>query len=163
MERKDVIAQLVDNGATVVKGVKVKNVTVTPMEEWVRLGLTLDKPIKGYQKQDDESWQEGESNVVFVSAYTIAALLKECDETAFAANTLLENPNSFSVILSRAIIDIVQERVEEGTEYKNPFNVNSNTITEIKHDTIINHVVKLELSEFGLNKLDKLADKMMGF
>lgn len=163
METREIIAQMVDNGAEVVKGVKVKNVTVTPMEEWVRLGLTLDKPVKAYQKQTDNSWKEGESNIVFVSAYTIAALLKECDETAFAANILLENPNSFSVILSRAIIDIVQEKVEEGTEYKNPFNTNSNTITEIKHDTIINHVVKLKLSAFGLDKLDKLADKMMGF
>lgn len=162
METKEIVGQLVDKGAKVVKDVKVKNVTITPMEDWIRLGLTIDKPVKAYQQQEDGSWKEGESNVVFVSAYTIAALMKDCDETAFAANTLLENPSSFSVILSRAKIDIVQEHVEEGTEYKNPFN-NSNNISEINHNTYINHVVKLELSEFGLNKLDKLADKMMGF
>ena len=163
METKEIVAQLVDKGAKLIKGVTIKSVTVTPMEEWVRLGLTINTPIKGYRENEEHIWEEGETTLVFASAYTITALMKECDDTAFAANMLLENPTSFAVILSRAKIDILQEHVEAGTEYRNPFSGENASISEIKHDTYINHVVGLNLSEFGLNKIDKLADKMMGF
>ena len=34
--------------------------------------------------------------------------------------------------------------------------------TVFEHDTIINHVVSIEVSKFGEKALDKLMDKMLG-
>lgn len=162
MEKKEVIAQLMNEGATPVKNLKVKNVTVTPMENYVRLALTLDKPVKGFVSDDDgATYHEGETNVIFISMYTVASLLKDDDDAAFAVNHLLENTNSMSVILSRATINILQQTVAKGEAYKNPWSENAED-TVFDHDTIINHLIDIKLSDMAVRKLDKIADSLLG-
>lgn len=162
MEKKEIIAKLLNNGGKSVKDLKVKNVTVTRCENYVRLGITLDKPVAGMVTKDNGvTYEEGETNVIFVSLYSITSLLKDDDNAAFAANTLVEHPDSMSVVLSRATIDIIQEVVEAGTEYKNPWS-NSAEATVFDHKTIITHVVNITLSTFAISKLDRLADKLLG-
>lgn len=162
MERNEVIAELLKNGATKVNGLKVKNVTVTRCENYVRLALTVDKPVKGMVSKDNGvTYEEGETKVIFVSLYSITSLLKDDDDAAFAANHLVENPDAMSVILSRATIDIMQEVVEAGTEYVNPWSSNANA-TIFNHKTIITHVVNVKLSDFGIRKLDRIADSLLG-
>ena len=158
----EIIARLVKNGAKEVKNVTVKNVTVTPMNEYVRLGLTLDKEVDGYKAEDDGTYTPSKVKVIFVSAFTIAALLKEDDNAAFAANHLLKHPDALAMILSRAQINILQQPVKAGEEYKNPFNDNAD-VTAFDHDVIINHITEIKLSDFGMKRLDKLADMMLGF
>lgn len=161
MEKKEVITELLKNGGTKVENLKIKNVTVTHLENYVRLGLTLDKPVKGYVTKDQGvTYEEGETNVIFVSVYSIGSLLKDDEDAAFAANRLIEQPEGMELILSRATIDIIQEPVSSGEEYKNPWSDNA-TATVFDHDTIINHVIRLELSKFGLKQIDKLADKLV--
>ena len=99
--------------------------------------------------------------VIFVSAFTITALLKEDDNAAFAANHLLKHPDALGMILSRATINVIQQPVKAGEEYKNPFN-NADSTT-FDHDTIINHITNIQLSDFGMKRLDRLADMMLGF
>lgn len=162
METKEIVAELLKNGATKVNDVKVKNVTVTRCENYVRLGITLNKPVKGMVTKDNGvTYEEGETNVIFVSLYSITSLLKDDDDAAFAANHLVEHPDSMSVVLSRATLDIVQEVVKKGTEYRNPWSSEAK-VTVFDHDTIITHVVSIKLSDFGIRKLDKLADSLLG-
>ena len=163
MEKREIINNLLKNGANEVKGLKVKNVTVNVLETYTRLGLTLDKPVKGYVAKEDGTFEPGETNVIFISSFAVASILKDNDECAFAANHLVEHPEALNVILSRAKIDIIQEPVTAGTEYKNPWSSNQDNATVFDHDTIINHLTSIELSEFSLKKLDKLADMMLGF
>lgn len=163
MEKKDVIAQLLKQGAKQVKNLTVKNVTVTPQQEYTRLGLSLDKEVRGYRDNGDGTYEEGNVNVIFVSAFSVGSILKDNDEAAFAANHLMSHPDGLGIILSRATIDIIQEDVKAGTEYKNPFASDDTKSTVFDHDAIINHVVGINLSDFGKTRLDKLADKMMGF
>lgn len=163
MEKKDVIAQLLKTGAKQVKNLVVKNVTVSPQQEYIRLGITLDKEVQGYRVDENGTYVESPVNVIFVSAYSIGSLLRDNDEAAFAANHLMSHPDGLGIVLSRAKIDIVQEVVISGTEYRNPFASNDSKTTVFDHDTIINHVVNIELSDFGKTRLEKLADKMMGF
>lgn len=162
MERKDVIAQLLKSGATSVKNLTIKNVTVSPQQEYVRLGLTIDKEVQGY-RENNGIYEETPVNVIFVSAFTIASLLKEDDNAAFAANHLLKHPDALGMILSRAKIDIIQEKVPAGTDYKNPFASEDSATTMFDHDAIINHVTSLTIGEFGNKRLERLADLMMGF
>ena len=162
MEKKEIINDLLKNGAKSVNGLKVKNVTVTILENYTRLGLTLDKPVEGYVAKEDGTFEKGETSVIFVSAFAIASVLKDSDDTAFAANHLVEYPEAMNVILSRATIDIIQEPVVSGQEYRNPWSSNGDA-TVFEHDTIINHLTGIKLSEFGMKKLDRLADAMLGF
>lgn len=162
MKNEEIIAQLIKEGAKEVKNVIVKNVTVTPMNEYVRLGLTLDKEVDGYKAEDDGTYTPSKVKVIFVSAFTIAALLKEDDDAAFAANHLLKHPDALAMIMSRAQINILQQSVKAGEEYKNPFSDNAD-VTAFDHDVIINHITNIKLSDFGIKRLDRLADMMLGF
>ena len=163
MEKREIINKLLKDGAKEVKNLKIKNVTVTTLENYTRLGLTLDKPVEGYIAKADGSFEKGETNIIFVSAFAIASVLKDNDDTAFAANHLVENPQAMNVILSRATIDIIQEPVASGQEYRNPWSNNEDNATVFTHDTIINHLTSIKLSDFGIKKLDTLADKLLGF
>ena len=162
MDKKEVVKKLIEAGGESVKNLKVKNVTVTPCENYVRLGITLDKPVNGMVTKDNVTYTEGEVNVIFVSMFSIASILKDNDDVAFAVNYLLKNPESMSVVLSRAVIDIIQERVAEGVEYKNPWSESSDS-TVFKHSTIVNHITDIKLSDFAIRKVDKLADHLLGF
>ena len=162
MEKKEVIAELLKNGGVQVKDLKVKNVTVTRCENYVRLGITLDKPVKGMVTKDNGvTYEEGETNVIFVSLYSITSLLKDDDDAAFAANHLVEHPDGMGIVLSRATLNIIQETVEAGTEYKNPWSTNAEA-TVFDHKTIITHVIDVTLSDFAIRKLDRLADSLLG-
>lgn len=162
MEKKEIIAELLKNGGKSVKDLKVKNVTVTRCENYVRLGITLDKPVAGMVTKDNgATYEEGETNVIFVSLYSITSLLKDDDNAAFAANHLVEHPDSMSIVLSRATLNIVQETVEAGAEYKNPWSTNAEA-TVFDHKTIITHVTDVVLSDFAIRKLDRLADSLLG-
>lgn len=163
MEKREIINNLLKNGAKEVKSLKIKNVTVTILENYTRLGLILDKSVEGYVAKDNDTFEKGETNVIFVSAFAIASVLKDNDDTAFAANHLVENPQAMNVLLSRATIDIIQEPVTSGQEYRNPWSTNEDKATVFDHDTIINHLTNIKLSDFGMKKLDTLADKMLGF
>ena len=163
MEKREIINNLLKNGSKEVKNLKIKNVTVTILENYTRLGLTLDKSVEGYVAKEDGTFEKGETNVIFVSAFAIASVLKDSDDTAFAANHLVENPQAMNVLLSRASIDIIQEPVAAGQEYRNPWSNNEDNATVFTHDTIINHLTSIKLSDFGMKKLDTLADKLLGF
>ena len=161
MERKEIVANLIRNGATMVKDITVKNVTVTPMEQYVRLGLTLDQEVDGFIAKEDGTYEKGKVKIIFVSAFSVASILKEENDAAFAANHLLQHPESMCVILSRAKINIVQQTVAENEEYVNPWSENSEPTT-FDHEVIINHLADVKLSDFAIRRLDKLADAMMG-
>lgn len=162
MEKKEIIAELLKNGGKSVKNLKVKNVTVTHCENYVRLGITLDKPVTGMITKDNGvTYEEGETNIIFVSLYSITSLLKDNDDAAFAANHLVEHPEAMNIVLSRASLDVIQEIVEAGVEYKNPWSTNAEA-TVFDHKTIITHVTDVTLSEFAIRKLDKLADSLLG-
>lgn len=162
MEKKEIIAELLKTGGKSVKDLKVKNVTVTRCENYVRLGITLDKPVMGMVTKDNGvTYEEGETNVIFVSLYSIISLLKDNDDAAFAANHLVEHPEAMSVVLSRASLNIIQETVEAGTEYKNPWSTNAEA-TVFDHKIIITHVTDVTLSDFAIRKLDRLADGLLG-
>lgn len=163
MEKKEVIAQLLKNGSKMVKDLQIKNVTVAPQENYVRLGLTLNTTVDGMVTKDNGvTYEKGETKVIFVSLFSIISLLKDDDDVAFAANHLTQHPEAMNVILSRAKINIIQEPVVAGQEYKNPWSDNTEA-TVFDHDIIINHVVELKLSEFAVRKLDSLANALLGF
>lgn len=160
MDVKEFIVTTVKNGGNTAKAV-VRNVNVTTFENYVRLGLTLDKPIKGYVAQEDGTYKLDETKVVFISLYSVTAIMKQKDDISFVANHLLSNPQAAQVLLSNAKIDLVQQPVKAGETYVNPFS-ESGAETVFEHDTIINHLVDFSLTDRAMVLVDKLALSLMG-
>lgn len=164
MEVKEVVKTLLASGAKKVTDVKVTNVTVKALDTYVRVALTLDKKVEGYVlNETDGTYSTGEVKVIFVSLYSLLSMLKQDEETAFAANHVANHPETIALILSGARIDIIQQPVVAGEEYRNPWSDRDDVeATVFEHDTILNHVVSIEVSKFGEKALDKLMDKMLG-
>jgi hypothetical protein len=161
MEKKNVVEQLLKQGSKLVKNLTVKNVKVTPKENYIRVCLTLDKPVKGYNADDDGNYTLGETKFVYVSLFSIAAIIRDNDDASFTVNRIIEKPSSVEVLLNGAHVDIIQQPVKAGEEYANPWSEND-TVQVFDHDTLINHVVNITFNQRSVSLLGKLAESMLG-
>lgn len=157
---KEAVSTLLKNGAKRVDNITVNNVTVRELESYTRVALTLKDNVHGYIQKEDRSYEEGETNVIFVSLFSITSVLKENDDAAFAVNEILENPKSLQVLLSHATISILQEQVTAGEVRVNPFTgVEDENVLD--HNSIFNHVVSIKFGKMGELGLNKMMDKML--
>lgn len=161
MEKKEVISELLKNGAKLVKGINIKAIKIADKDTYTRLTLSIDKPVKGYVADDSGEFHEDDVKYIFVSMFTILSLLRDDDDASFAVNHLTTRPEAMQVLLANAEIDVIQEPVTSGQEYTNPFS-SSDTKVVFDHDTYINHAVSIKLSEKAKKMLEKLAESMVG-
>lgn len=159
---KQVVAELIAAGNKKIAGIRVRSAKVTEKDNYVMVSLSLDKAIPGYVANEEGVFEKSETVTVFASSYSIASVLKESDETAWAANQLVANPKGLEVILASSRIDIIQEEVSGDELYKNPFSNSSAEGVALGHDTIINHVIKIELCAQAKKMLNMMAMSMMG-
>lgn len=159
---KQVVAELLAKGCNKIAGLRVRSSIVTPKDNYVMVSLSLECGIPGYVSDTDGVFTKGETATVFASSYSIASVLKDSDETAWAANQLIQNPKGLEVILAGSKIDIVQEEVAADEIYKNPFASSDSEGAALGHDTIINHIVKIEICPKAKQMLNMLAMNMMG-
>lgn len=159
---KQVVAELLAKGCNKIAGIRVRSSIVTPKDNYVMVSLSLERGIPGYVSDGEGVFTKGETATVFASSYSIASVLKDNDETAWAANQLIQNPKGLEVILAGAKIDLVQEEVSADEIYKNPFSSSDVNGQSLGHDTIINHVVKIEICQKAKQMLNMLAMNMMG-
>lgn len=160
METKKVINTLLKAGAKRINDLKVRNVTISREESYTRIGLSTDTEIDGFLSDENGVYTPGKTTLVFVSSYSIASQFKDNDNTAFAANHIVEHPEALQVLLSRATFDVIQETVKAGDSWKNPWSDSGDERT-YDHDTIINHVVNIRLSAMGNKMLEALAMKLL--
>lgn len=159
---KQVVAELLAKGCAKITNLRVRSSIVTPKDNYVMVSLSLERGIPGYISDTDGVFAKGETATVFASSYSIASVLKDSDETAWAANQLIQNPKGLEVILAGSKIDIVQEEVAADEIYKNPFASSDSEGAALGHDTIINHIVKIEICPKAKQMLNMLAMNMMG-
>lgn len=159
---KQVVAELLAKGCAKITNLRVRSSIVTPKDNYVMVSLSLERGIPGYVSDGDGVFTKGETATVFASSYSIASVLKDNDETAWAANQLIQNPKGLEVILAGAKVDLVQEEVSADEIYKNPFSNSKDDGTNLGHDTIINHIVKIEICPKAKQMLNMLAMNMMG-
>lgn len=156
----EVVRTLLKNGAKRIDNAVVKTVGVNRQENYDRVALTLAKPVKGYIADEEGNYSEGETRTIFVSSFSLGAILSDNEDTAFAKRKLMQKPQLLELVLSYAKIDVLQEKVEANTDYINPFSSSTNG-RMIEHDTYINHVVGIELGKRGLKAIDKMFDKLL--
>lgn len=163
MEKKEILEQLLGNGAEMIKNLSVKNVNTKRDDNgYVRVTFTLDKNIPAMTEDKDHKVVKGEMKIFSTSLFAVGAVLRDNDNASFAVNYIVEHPESLTVLLNGAKIDIVQEFVKAKAEYTNPWASNGKAVV-FDRDTIITSVVNIKLSDFGVSKLDKIADKLLGF
>lgn len=160
---KDICNQIVAEGGTRLRGIKVRSCKITEQDNYTMVSLTLERKVRGYRADETTGiFEEGDTNVIFTSSYSLASVLKNNEDLAFCANSLVENPKGFEVILSGATIDVIQQPVAADELYKNPFSANATEGVALGHDTIINHIVDIKPSNRALAVLDRLALAMLG-
>lgn len=160
---KNICNEIVANGGTRIRGIKVRSCKITEQENYTMVSLTLERKVKGYRANENTGiFEEGETNVIFSSSYSLASVLKNDEDLAFCANSLVENPKGFEVVLSGATIDIIQQPVAADELYKNPFSTSNAEGVALGHDTIINHIINIVPSRRAMAVLDKVALSMFG-
>ena len=139
----------------------VKNVIKRESDDdYTRITLVVNAPIPGYIPQEDGSYKRGTTNNVYITNYSLAAVLKQNEETAMMGNFVVEHPEIIPIVLSGATINIVQTDVKEGEEYYNPFSTREDTTPYVsQHDFIVNNIYALKLGKMGNKYIDKLLDK----
>lgn len=163
MTYEKIIRKVLAEGATRKNNIRIKNVNYDEKDNYTRVSFTLATKVPGYVSEDNgNTWKLGLTNVIFTSLYAIVGAIKEDENLGWMANTLLENPKALNPILNGANIDIIQQEVEHGKPYINPFS-SSKTPTTFDNDNVVNHVVKFKLSDTGKRMADMLAMKSMGF
>ena len=159
---QEVIRDLLKSGAKRIDNAVVKGVSVARQDNYDRVALTLARPVTGYilNENSGEYEKSDDVRVIFVSSFSIGAILADNEDSAFAKRFLMQKPQMLELALSYAKVDILQESVEANTDYVNPFSSSTEGRT-IDHDTIINHITSIELGKRGLRFLAKLEDKML--
>lgn len=162
---QNIIKKLIASGCKRVNSVRIKNVNITEKDNYTMVTFTLASGIKGFVSNDNGvSFEEGVTHSLFTSLFAITGALKEDESLGWMANGLLENPKALNLILNGSQIDILQQDVEAGTEFVNPFTTRTDSEPQVyEHNIIINHIIGFKLGDTGLRMADRLADKMMGF
>ena len=126
------------------KNYKIKSCKCTPKENYNLISFTLDKKIKGYTANDNGEFVENDVNLIFTSNFAISGAIRENENLAWLRT-----------------IDIIQETVVAGEEYRNPFSTYLENTTYFDHDTYINHVINIRLSKQGEKVANALMDKLL--
>lgn len=125
--------------------------------------LTFTTPIRGYITTENGIIESQEEiGTISIPLNNIANLFEEDDDLAWLKNTILLYPFIVKRVLKGAIIDIVQQYIQQGEKYNNPFSDN-NKPQIYEQDIIVSHCVKIKLAKDGEEAANKVADLMMGF
>ena len=162
---KNIIKKLIASGCKRINSIRIKNVNFTEKDNYTMISFTLASSIRGFVSNDGgTTYEEGMTNTVFTSLYAIVGALKEDEELGWMANALLENPQALNLIFNGSTVDILQQEIAAGEEFKNPFSTRTDVEPQVyDHDLIINHILGFKLGKVGMKMADKLADKLMGF
>ena len=155
----EIIARLKgDSDNKFYRGLIVRNVTVNQDDYPVPLvTLVVNGLVNGWTEEGITT-----THNVRVSVYALAGVMKENEDAAVLANSLLRNPQLAEALFSRAVIDVIQVPVKAGEEYHNPFSTRDDSASEpVNHDWYATHIVSIKLGKAGERLLDKYFDSLL--
>lgn len=155
----EIVARLKgDSNNKFYRGLIVRNVTVNQDDYTVPLvTLVVNGLIGGWSEEGLTT-----THNIRVSIYALAGVMKENEDAAVLANSLLRNPQLAEALFSRATIDVIQQPVKAGEEYHNPFSTRDDNVSSpIDHDWFATHIVDIKLGKAGERLLDKYFDSLL--
>lgn len=162
---QNIIKKLIASGCKRINSVRIKNVNYTEKDNYTMVSFTLASPIRGFVSNDNGiTYEEGQTNTIFTSLYAIAGVLKEDEELGWMANALLDNPQALNLIFNGGTVDIIQQEISAGEEFRNPFSTREDVEAQVyDHTLLVDHIIGFKLGKVGMRMADRLADKLMGF
>lgn len=155
----DAVAVLRKSGTS--ENVTIVNVTVTSLDKWTRIALTLNSEVNGAVSDSEGNWTMGKTHVVFISLFSIIGLLKNTDETLAIASHIYNHPSALQVILSGAKCELLQQEVKAHSTYTNVF-TGEEAEYDCEHDSIFNHIVSIDFTEKSRRAIERIEDKLLG-
>ena len=153
-----VVAQLLKEGA-VKEQVTIKSCSEYTKNDIARLRLVLSKSVRGVVADPETGEMTiGDTDTIFVSVSSVAAVLGENPDTAAIKKWVKEKPSSLEIILTNASIDVVSEDVKGDVAYVNPFSDDATPKDPKGYDSVYHHVVKIALSPKGMRAVEKIED-----
>lgn len=157
-----VVAQLLKEGA-VKEQVTIKSCSDYTKNDIARLRIVLSKSVRGIVADPETGEMTiGDTDTIFVSVSSIAAVLGENPDTAAIKKWVKEKPSSLEIILTNASIDVVSEDVKGDVAYVNPFSDDATAKDPKGYDSVYHHVVKIALSPKGMRAVEKIEDAILG-
>ena len=156
----DAVAALRKSGA-ISEHVTIVNVTVTSLDKWTRIALTLNNEVNGAVSDSEGNFSIGKTHVVFISLFSILGLLKNTEETLAIASHIYNHPSALQVILSGAKVELIQQEVKAHSTYTNVF-TGEEAEYDCDHDSIFNHIVSIDFSEKSCRAIERIEDKLLG-
>lgn len=167
---RDIIRNLIADGATRINRLKIKNVNYDKDYEdknHIRVTITLDRKVPGYVSIMDNNgnitgYEKGMTNLIYTSTFALAAVLKENEDFSWLANHIVDKPKALTLIFNGATIDVLQREFPKGTPVVNPFSTNSNKEWPIyDHDITVNDVINITLGKTGERMAMTLASNIL--
>lgn len=167
---RDIIRNLIADGATRINKLKIKNVNYDPDYEdkdYIRVSLTLDRKVPGFVPVMDNNgnitgYEYGLTNVIYTSTFALAAVLKENEDFSWLANHMVAKPKALTLLFNGATIDILQRQIAKGTPVVNPFSTQTNKEWPVyDHDMVTNDVISITLGKTGEKMAMTLASNIL--
>ena len=133
--------------------VTIKGVNVHVDQKSANVQLTLDKTIKGFKKNADDTYTETDVKTVSIPRSKLTAQLCEASDDIAMYRATLEHPfaqKEFGVILFNAQITLNRQRIAAGEVIGE-----GDDAVAAERDCYLTDVVKVKLSEKSLAELDK--------
>ena len=160
---KKVIADLVKDGAVLVKDATVKSITVgnyKSNKDVYRLNITIDKEVDAMVDDGNGVYNDGKANIIFVSVYSLSRIIADNEELAFCRARLMANPEAFEMLLSYAKVDVLVVKVAEGEVEANPFSSKEpNDDNKVEQDGYRYYITNIELGRMGKKFIERLEQK----
>lgn len=167
---RDIIRNLIADGATRINKLRIKNVNYDPDYEdkdYIRVSLTLDRKVPGFVPVMDNNgnitgYEYGLTNVIYTSTFALAAVLKENEEFSWLGNHIVAKPKALTLLFNGATIDILQRQIAKGTPVVNPFSTQTNKEWPVyDHDMVTNDVISIALGKTGEKMAMTLASSIL--
>jgi hypothetical protein len=156
---KEAVSTLLDKGAKLYEGVKVK--TATPSEDYQnnpKIKFYTDTPVIGFTG-NSENRTQSESNTFSVTICNLMNFVREDVLLSGNASAFEEKLSRFAVF-NGSKINVIAEFVAAGEEHANPFTGRIDEFVS-DYDRYFYYVVAATLSEEGLRANDKIYDKVV--
>lgn len=168
MNQKEIVAEMLKNGAELVENVKIEGVKVTQCisdetgEPYYRVAISTDKPVKTMRDKGDGTFVEGEINVVMELFSNFVGALRTNDEYKKIINHINEHPKSVEILLAGAKMDIITVPVKAGDVYKNPFSRSDAEGRVVKNNTFYHHATNIQPSKANIDDIKSVKMAMLG-
>lgn len=151
----EIVNDLLKAGCKKFVNVVVKNVTATEKDDYTMVTFTTRNQFPTMRVDEFGEAKETIGNIIYSSSYALAGIAKEKEGHAWLGNYLANKPQIAQLLFSEAKLTVVQQRVEAGKEYHNPFSTSEKSVV-FQNDTILYHIIDFELSKTGKNFMNQL-------